>query len=240
MAISVGAAILGSAGLNMLGGNMQSQAIKDSNKANYNQSKEFAQNSIQWRVQDAIKAGVHPLYAMGAPTMSPSTAIQPVPNGAQIASQAGSNALSQYAALNPGNPDQMSEAMKAMNFKLLEHQLNEAEQSNKLPPLFIQAYDPNPKSKTFGEKVWLYNPDLEMEGIIPTVATVYPNINDAYQGLKKDVIETAKKAVDTSDKKHPISKLQEHGAQRRQYWQQKWREIKQKFEIPDSLKKLFD
>lgn len=32
---------------------------------NYNAQKEFAQNSIQWRVQDAQKAGIHPLYAMG-------------------------------------------------------------------------------------------------------------------------------------------------------------------------------
>lgn len=29
------------------------------------------QNQIQWRVKDAEKAGVHPLYALGAPTVSP-------------------------------------------------------------------------------------------------------------------------------------------------------------------------
>ena len=32
--------------------------------------KEFAQNSISWRVQDAERAGVHPLYAIGAPSIS--------------------------------------------------------------------------------------------------------------------------------------------------------------------------
>lgn len=32
--------------------------------------KQVAQNSIQWRVADAKAAGVHPLYALGAPTMS--------------------------------------------------------------------------------------------------------------------------------------------------------------------------
>lgn len=30
----------------------------------------FARNAIQWKVKDAEKAGVHPLYALGAPTMS--------------------------------------------------------------------------------------------------------------------------------------------------------------------------
>lgn len=32
--------------------------------------KEFAQNGIQWKVQDAEKAGIHPLYALGASTTS--------------------------------------------------------------------------------------------------------------------------------------------------------------------------
>lgn len=30
----------------------------------------FARNAIQWKVEDAKKAGVHPLYALGAPTMN--------------------------------------------------------------------------------------------------------------------------------------------------------------------------
>lgn len=30
----------------------------------------FAKNAIQWKVADATKAGIHPLYALGAPTMS--------------------------------------------------------------------------------------------------------------------------------------------------------------------------
>lgn len=45
-------------------------------------SEEFAKKSIQWRVADARKAGIHPLYAMGAPTFSPA---QSVDFGASIA-----------------------------------------------------------------------------------------------------------------------------------------------------------
>lgn len=33
---------------------------------NANLQREFAQNSIQWRVNDAKRAGIHPLYALGA------------------------------------------------------------------------------------------------------------------------------------------------------------------------------
>lgn len=32
--------------------------------------KEFAQKGIQWKVKDAVKAGVHPLFALGANTVS--------------------------------------------------------------------------------------------------------------------------------------------------------------------------
>nr|CDL65957.1 unnamed protein product [uncultured bacterium] len=33
---------------------------------NYNAQKEFAQNGIKWRVDDAKQAGIHPLFAMGS------------------------------------------------------------------------------------------------------------------------------------------------------------------------------
>lgn len=37
---------------------------------NYNAQKEFAQNGIRWKVEDAKRAGIHPLYALGASTRS--------------------------------------------------------------------------------------------------------------------------------------------------------------------------
>lgn len=41
---------------------------------NREQQREFAQHGIRWRVADAQAAGIHPLYAMGAPTISPAGA----------------------------------------------------------------------------------------------------------------------------------------------------------------------
>lgn len=35
---------------------------------NYEAQKEFAQNGIRWKVEDAKRAGIHPLYALGAST----------------------------------------------------------------------------------------------------------------------------------------------------------------------------
>lgn len=81
-----------SGGLSLLGGKMASDATKDANAANraaqeqanrtnialrdqdHERQERFARSGIQWRAEDAAKAGIHPLYALGAniPTYSPS------------------------------------------------------------------------------------------------------------------------------------------------------------------------
>lgn len=47
--------------------NRQNQAFANQMwKQNYEAQKEFAQNGIRWRVEDAKSAGLHPIFAMGA------------------------------------------------------------------------------------------------------------------------------------------------------------------------------
>ncbi len=65
------------AGASLAGGFMNSKANKQAAKAternavrNIELQKEFAQSGIQWKADDARKAGIHPLYAMGASTAS--------------------------------------------------------------------------------------------------------------------------------------------------------------------------
>ena len=50
-----------SAGSSLLGGLFGN----DDAKKNRELQREFAQNTVQWRVEDAKKAGLHPLYALG-------------------------------------------------------------------------------------------------------------------------------------------------------------------------------
>lgn len=50
----------------LFGAGINSAVQSDINNKNANLQREFAQNSIQWKVQDAQKAGIHPLYALGA------------------------------------------------------------------------------------------------------------------------------------------------------------------------------
>lgn len=68
--IDPGTASLAGAGISSLaslgGGLISSNFLKSSSKAERRFSREVAQNAVQWRVEDAKKAGIHPLFALGA------------------------------------------------------------------------------------------------------------------------------------------------------------------------------
>lgn len=66
-----------SAGANLVGGLMGRQSAREANAANERMAqqnialqKQFAQEGIRWKVEDAKAAGIHPLYALGAQTSS--------------------------------------------------------------------------------------------------------------------------------------------------------------------------
>lgn len=58
------------AGSRLLGGFMSNNSAEEIAARNIAMQREFAQNGIQWKVADARKAGIHPLYALGAQTHS--------------------------------------------------------------------------------------------------------------------------------------------------------------------------
>lgn len=59
-----------SAGASVLGGILGKKSADKQAQQQYEHQKEFAQSGIQWKVKDAAKAGIHPLYALGAQTTS--------------------------------------------------------------------------------------------------------------------------------------------------------------------------
>lgn len=50
------------------GGILGANSAQNVASMNYEAQKEFAQNGIRWKVEDAKRAGIHPLYALGAST----------------------------------------------------------------------------------------------------------------------------------------------------------------------------
>lgn len=68
----IGGSLIGAGG-SLAGGLLGSSAAKEAQArneaiaaANIAMQKEFAQNGIRWKVEDAKAAGIHPLYALGA------------------------------------------------------------------------------------------------------------------------------------------------------------------------------
>lgn len=53
----------------LAGGILGNQSNEKINSSNISYQRQFAQKGIQWKVKDAREAGVHPLYALGAPTI---------------------------------------------------------------------------------------------------------------------------------------------------------------------------
>lgn len=45
---------------------INAELTRETNKMNYDMQKEFAQNGIAWKIQDAERSGIHPLAALGA------------------------------------------------------------------------------------------------------------------------------------------------------------------------------
>lgn len=89
-----------SAGSSLLGGLLNRKSAKKQVDQNTALQREFAQNGIQWRVADAKKAGLHPLYALGGggATYSPSPITTHMGDAVAQAGQAIGGAMSRQAA----------------------------------------------------------------------------------------------------------------------------------------------
>lgn len=91
--------------------------------ANQDMQREFAQSGIQWRVEDAKKAGIHPLAALGAQThsFSPISMSQTPDNSlGQGIAQAGQDlSRAYYATRSPeARTAQVAEGLKLENMQL--------------------------------------------------------------------------------------------------------------------------
>ena len=106
--------------------------------------KEFAQNTIQWKTQDAINAGLHPLAALGAQTMSYAPSRVGGTNFSQGFSgmgQAISRAMSRYKTKEQKAQEQLQNDFLASQTRrnnaqaeMFEAEANRKEQAGSPPP----------------------------------------------------------------------------------------------------------
>lgn len=78
------------AAASLAGGFLNRSAAQDMNAQNIANQMLFAKNAIQWKVQDAQKAGIHPLFALGASTQGFNNVVGDTSLGSAI-SDAGQN-----------------------------------------------------------------------------------------------------------------------------------------------------
>lgn len=107
-----------SAGASLLGGILGRESQENQRASNEALQREFAQSSIQWRVEDAKKAGIHPMYALGAPSISPAVSVQNDPLAASVGSMGQDISRAMLASNTAeGRETQFSNSLQALGLE---------------------------------------------------------------------------------------------------------------------------
>lgn len=203
----------------LIGGNKQAKAVKAENDRQY----DLARNTIKYRKQDAENAGIHPLYALGAPTMSSASHV------------GGDGGISEASARVGDGINKMSSSyekqMEALN---LEHKRAEIDKTKAMTNDFIMQskkasnlsrMDERTRSNADGKETMKfgggvtvkprYTPASEGEDYFGETGIPYTIWNTI-----DHLIEDAPKALETLKLMHD-TKVQKH----KNYWKKKYRDF---------------
>lgn len=133
---------------------------KRANIANEKLQREFAQQGIQWKVQDAKHAGIHPLAALGAVTPSPSIPVIPSqPTGGSVEKSMAHRVLAyRREIMNNELLETQKKSVEAdITLKMAEASkiAREAQAIGATKPMWEKVYDNNPNSPTHGKEVYV-------------------------------------------------------------------------------------
>jgi len=131
--------ILGSIAGAAVSGLLGNKGAKDAGDSNAALQREFAQNGIRWKVEDAKAAGIHPLYAIGAPTFSasPSYVAPGVPDLTTVGQDIGRaiDAKRTPPERTTARLEQLSVQRAELENQLLASQIAKINQPGSPPPL---------------------------------------------------------------------------------------------------------
>lgn len=96
--------------------------------------KQFAQNSIQWKVADAQKAGINPYYALGSPAMSYTPLVDTTPSMSDFTQSMGQSVANLGQSISGAMAQ--ARALKVQE-RLADSQVKSSELDNKLKELEI-------------------------------------------------------------------------------------------------------
>lgn len=109
------------AGLGVLGGFLSSKSNRENTEAGIAAQREALQNQVQWRVADAKKAGIHPLYALGMPPANISAVYMPDTVGPAVA-----DAGQQIGQVIASQQTQREKLIQALQLDMLQSQARRA------------------------------------------------------------------------------------------------------------------
>jgi len=101
------------AAASLVGGLFDKKSAESQADQNTALQREFAQSGVQWKVEDAKKAGVHPLYALGAQThsFSPNAVFT---NAGSTMAEMGQNLTRAYKASQPQDENNISKLQEEL------------------------------------------------------------------------------------------------------------------------------
>lgn len=166
------------------------KAIEKANRLNYEAQKEFYQNTIQWRKQDALNAGINPIYALGAQgaQFSPSfSAAQQTPNNYNFIGSSAQAALEYY---NAQKQLELQQEQAAANInrdnaqaELFRAQRDEIQGKNITTPKTAPKAAPKAAPKLKKELTQITKKD---KNLIDSMNSVIGKVAEGYEFVKTD------------------------------------------------------
>lgn len=161
-----------------------------SNKTN-KQQLDLAKNTIKYRTEDAKRSGIHPLYALNAPTMSSNVTNTNMAQGLQAA--AGQINNNQQKQLLQANIDKTLAETDAIKQQAQASQLamikNAVGTQQDVPDLYVKVRD-----NVTGDIVHITNPDLGLD-MSETVGNVVAARGTQLNKSKKDYQKAKRRAI---------------------------------------------
>lgn len=197
------------AAASLFGGLLNSRATSATNRAQIQFSREMAQNQIQYAVNDAREAGIHPLAALGSAGANVPALNAPRPGDG--INDAVSSALQYQQIQNQqriaGANAQQIENDGVLKLAQAENLRKQTEQMGKEDNMFIRAKQNNPNLPNYGKSMWILDPELSETfentagkasfgfGQDPADPTKRERVKDRNEEAKKKRLENERKKL---------------------------------------------
>lgn len=202
----IGSSLLGASGISALtsiaGGLFSNSANRSAQERAAQENREVLQNAVSWRVADARRAGIHPLYALGAQVATSGGQPQFIGDQLGPSLQSAGQDISTAVARSQSGDQQLK---NQLDLALMRSNINESDARTQ----FIQAQQRALEQTSNGSPAGM---GLQQEQVIPGQSPNVPGVGII--DLKAQEQTSAKAGYpDTVAGKHPWFQENQYGGQ---------------------------